>query len=82
MTSAQKTFESSVFLIVRAKHEFVKFVQQEGIQWLQEVVLHNYFEAMTTIVILINIIVLLFGSLHLDILTALNRIEQNCVFQI
>lgn len=62
MTSSQKAFESSVFLIDRAKCEFVKFVQKEGIEWLQEVVLHAYFEAMTTTVIIINIIVLLFGS--------------------
>lgn len=62
MTSSQKVFESSVFLVDRAKHEFVRFVQKEGIEWLQEVVLHNYFEAITTCVIMINIIVLLFGE--------------------
>ena len=62
LTDSQRVFGSSVSLINRIKDEFVLNVQKEGIPWLQEIVLHRIFENFTTLIIVVNIVVLLFES--------------------
>ena len=62
LTDPQRVFGSSVSLINRIKNEFVLDVQKEGIPWLQEIVLHRISENFTTLVIVVNIVVLLFES--------------------
>jgi hypothetical protein len=65
LTSPQIVFESTVSTIQNARREFVRYVQAEGIEWLQMLVQHPYFEGVTTMVIFINILVLLLDSYSL-----------------
>ena len=62
LTAPQKVFESSLFMIESAQHNFVHYVQKEGVLWLQEVVLHKYVDGVTMCVIFVNIVVLLLES--------------------
>ena len=65
LTSPQIVFESTVSTIQNARREFVRYVQAEGIECLQMLVQHPYFEGVTTMVIFINIVVLIFDSFSL-----------------
>jgi len=65
LTTRQISFQSTVATIENARQEFVRYVQTEGIEWLQVYVLHPYFEGFTALVIMINILVLLLDSYKL-----------------
>jgi hypothetical protein len=62
LTAHQKAHATCVGLILKAQKDFVKHKQNEGIEWLQNLVKHRNFERLTTLVILTNIMVLLVES--------------------